>query len=98
MTKSCEASCDSKHPLQDISNSNRKITAARDLVALIRKGQFEEFACLLESTNADWNTFVHGNTALHYCLMLGELLLPFEHVSGARAALVAENNAYNCLS
>jgi hypothetical protein len=63
--------CDTSNPLQDISN-NKKANAARDLVAIIRKGKWEEFLSLLETKpNTDWNTFVSGNTALHYCLMLG---------------------------
>lgn len=72
MTNSCDTSQQQQqHPLHDISN-NKKATTARELVALIRKGEFSEFLCLLESKpNVDLNMFVNGNTALHYCLMFG---------------------------
>ena len=72
MTNSCDPKCDSssKQPLQDISN--RRVSTAKELVAVIRKDKFDEFLRLLESKpSADLNTFVNGNTALHYCLMFG---------------------------
>lgn len=63
-------------PLSDLSN--KRLCSAKEVISLIRKGKFDEFLNLLQSKpNIDLNTFVNGNTALHYCLLFGKLLLFF---------------------
>ena len=71
-TGSCVTRCANDKPFQDISN--KKSSTARELVSIIKQGRLEDLVYLLESKpNTDLNTFVNGNTALHYCLMLGKL-------------------------
>ena len=67
----CDSSLSLKIPLNDISN-NCKQSTARELMSIIRQGKYEDLVYLLQSRpNTDLNIFVNGNTALHYCLILG---------------------------
>ncbi|KAI1284827.1 Notch-regulated ankyrin repeat-containing protein [Halotydeus destructor] len=50
--------------------TNRKKDTARELLAIIRKGNYGELLDLLRS-KPDLNVYVNGQTALHYCLLLG---------------------------
>jgi len=52
----------------DLNNPKKK--TAREMVSIIRKGNMEELKILLRS-KPDLNVFVNGQTALHYCLLLG---------------------------
>ena len=70
---SASSSSSSGTPLSDLSN--KRLCTAKEIVSLIRKGKFDEFLNLLQSKpNLDVNTFVNGNTALHYCLLFGKWL------------------------
>lgn len=58
-------------PFQDISN--KKQSTIKELVSIIRQGNWDELVSHLESKpNTDLNAFVNGNTVLHYCLMFGQ--------------------------
>lgn len=61
-------------PLCDVTNKRQ--SAACEIISVIRRGKFDEFTSLLSSKqNVDVNTFVNGNTALHYCLLFGKLFI-----------------------
>lgn len=47
-----------------------KTAAAKKVVSVITKGDFQELLNLLRF-KPDLNVFINGQTALHYCLLLG---------------------------
>ena len=52
------------------SNVNHKTMIAKQILSVIRNDDFEEFLIILRS-KPDLNVFINGQTALHYCLLLG---------------------------
>jgi len=60
----------SNHINSDNSNASHKTTIAKQILSVIRNDDFEELLIILRS-KPDLNVFVNGQTALHYCLLLG---------------------------
>ena len=52
-------------------NSCNKTTIAKQILSVIRNDDFEELLIILRS-KPDLNVFINGQTALHYCLLLGK--------------------------
>jgi len=65
--------CDTNHTNHIISNKNHcnnKTSIAKHIQSVIRDDDFEELLIILRS-KPDLNVFINGQTALHYCLLLG---------------------------
>ncbi|XP_054153823.1 notch-regulated ankyrin repeat-containing protein B-like [Oppia nitens] len=52
------------------SNANQKTMIAKQIVSVIRDDDFDQLVTILRS-KPDLNVFINGQTALHYCLLLG---------------------------
>lgn len=49
-----------------------KTQLAQQILSVIRNDDFENFLSILNRSKPDLNVFINGQTALHYCLLLGE--------------------------
>lgn len=49
-----------------------KTILAQKILSVIRNDDFEQFSFILRCMKPDLNVFINGQTALHYCLLLGK--------------------------
>src|SRR5690606_15191770 len=60
---------------QSAQSRQAKTHLAQQILSVIRNDDFDKFLSILARQKPDLNVFIDGQTALHYCLMLGELWL-----------------------
>ncbi|KAH9497863.1 hypothetical protein DERF_013817 [Dermatophagoides farinae] len=56
---------------QQEQSYQNKILLAQKILKIIKNDDYEQFAKILQYTKPDLNVFINGQTALHYCLLLG---------------------------
>lgn len=56
-----------------------KTNLAQQILSVIRNDDFERFLSILDRSKPDLNVFINGQTALHYCLLLGEFNITWVH-------------------
>ncbi|KAH9425924.1 Receptor-interacting serine/threonine-protein kinase 4, partial [Dermatophagoides pteronyssinus] len=56
---------------QQEESYQNKILLAKKILKLIQNNDYEQFSRILLYKKPDLNVFINGQTALHYCLLLG---------------------------